>query len=187
MHPPLLLQPTLWRTCRVLANHTRLKIVGLLLHEPNLSVSAVADRLRLPLSLASEYLRALEARGLLTASRLKQRVKYQPCPGTTSAPGSILLTALRADFRSQTQTVASIFRLATAFTHPRRIEIFRALKGTPRTLDQLGVVTGIPARALRRHVGKLEARGFVICHEGIHLIVNQPGGFGRALARLALE
>ncbi|MBM3889971.1 MAG: helix-turn-helix transcriptional regulator, partial [Verrucomicrobia bacterium] len=69
MTPPQPLRPTLWRTCRVIANPTRLKIFALLAEQPGQTVSGVADRLKLPLSEASESLRALEARGLLTARR----------------------------------------------------------------------------------------------------------------------
>ena len=61
------LRPTLWRTCRVLANPTRLKMFSLLLQQPGQTVSAVAEHLSQPLSLTSEYLRALEARGFLRA------------------------------------------------------------------------------------------------------------------------
>ena len=49
-HP---LQPTLWRTCRVIANRTRLQILALLLRQPGQTVSAVAAHLGRPLSLTS--------------------------------------------------------------------------------------------------------------------------------------
>ena len=57
------LQPTRWRTCRVLANRPRQQIFGLLVQQFPQTVSAVAARLHLPLPVASQYLRALEARG----------------------------------------------------------------------------------------------------------------------------
>ena len=65
------LQPTLWRTCRVLANRTRLRMFHLLLHQPGQTVSAIAERLGLTVPVASQNLRALEARGLLALSRSK--------------------------------------------------------------------------------------------------------------------
>jgi len=160
---------------------------GLLLEQPGLTVSAVASQLRQPLSLTSEYLRGLEARGLLTANRVGQRVKYLPSHDKTSVSAPILVAALRAAFRRDPQAVETIFRLATAFTHPRRIEIFRALQTTPRTSGQIQGVTGISGRALRRHLGKLEARGFVVCRHGLYSMANPPDAFGRELARLAVE
>ncbi len=68
------LRPTLWRTCRVLANRTRLKIYALLLRQPGQTVSAIAEQLKLPLPAASHYLRALEARGLLAVRRKGRNV-----------------------------------------------------------------------------------------------------------------
>ena len=64
------IQPTLWRTCRVVANRKRLQTLALLIRKPNQTVSAVAERMRLSVPAASQYLRALEARGLLTCRRV---------------------------------------------------------------------------------------------------------------------
>jgi len=71
-------RPTLWRTCRVLANRTRLRIFRRLAQQPGQTVSDVARRLRLSLPVTSQYLRALEARGLLSARRVGLRVTYRP-------------------------------------------------------------------------------------------------------------
>ena len=76
-------QPTLWRTCRVLANRKRLQTLALLIRQPNQTVSAVADRISLSTPAASQYLRALEARGLLTCRRIGRRVEYRPAAGTS--------------------------------------------------------------------------------------------------------
>src|SRR5437762_1309603 len=74
-NPPL--RPTLWRTCRVLANRTRLQIFALLVRRRSQTVSAIADRIEVPLSVASQNLRALEARGLLEVRRSGRRVYYR--------------------------------------------------------------------------------------------------------------
>jgi len=181
------LQPTLWRTCRVIANRTRLQIFALLLRQPDQTVSAVAARLGQPLSLTSEYLRALEARGLLTARRVGSRVKYRSSPATSSDPAHRLVAALRTAFQRERQPVEALFRLATAFTHPRRIEIFRALQAQPLKFGHIQVATGIPGRALLRHLGKLEARGFVACRKRMYSVASRPDAFGRELARMAAE
>lgn len=179
------LQPTLWRTCRTIANRTRLEIYGLLLERPGQSVSAVAEHLHLPLSLASEYLRALEGRGLLAARRLGRRVEYRPCPATGQGSAAALGAALRGTFKRETQAVAVIFRLATAFTHPRRIEIFRILQAGPQTLGQIQAATRFSSWAALRHLRKLEARGFVAGQDGIYVVARRPDDLGRELARLA--
>ncbi|MEK7686379.1 MAG: helix-turn-helix domain-containing protein [Verrucomicrobiota bacterium] len=178
-------QPTLWRTCRAIANRTRLQIFGLLVRQPGQTVSAVAARLRQPLSVASAYLRTLEARGLLTARRVGRRVEYRPSPVTGGGPAQGLVVALRLAFQHESQPVQTIFRLATAFTHPRRVEIFRGLLAAPQTLEQMHIASGISGRALRRHLRKLEARGLVTCRQGMYAVADCPGAFGRELARLA--
>jgi len=187
MPPVAPLQPTLWRTCRTIANRTRLRMFGLLLQEPDQTVSAVANALGQPLSLTSEYLRALEARGLLRAHRTGRRVVYRPnsAPGGGHASG--LVAALRKTFQRETHPVETIFRMATAFTHPRRLEIVRALQAGPRTAQQIQTATGISGWALWRHLRKLEARGFVISRRGFHALAHWPDGLGRQLARLARE
>ena len=151
------LRPTLWRTCRVLANHSRLKIIALLARDPPQTVSSVAIRLELSLSGASEYLRALEARSLLSARRIGRRVEYRlnPDAGTNDN----LVQSLRQALRQDTPATDAVFHACTAFTHPRRIEIFRSLSARSQILEQLQAATRIPPIALFRHWGKLESRG----------------------------
>jgi len=181
------LQPTLWRTCRVLANRTRLQIFGLLTRTPALSVSAVAEHLQLSLPVASQYLRALEARGLLIPRRVGRRVQYRLNVASAMEPARELTVALRLAFQRDPAPVETLFRLATSFTHPRRIEIFRALAVQARTLGQLQAVTRISVPALFRHLRKLEARGFVEGRRGLYAAANRQDVFGRTLARLVAD
>ena len=177
------LQPTLWRTCRVLANRTRLRILALLIRDSAQTVSSVALRLPLALPVASQYLRALEARGLLAVRRVGRRVEYRQWASANGAHE--LVEPLRLALRRDAAAVESVFRLCTAFTHPRRIEVFRALKTQPQTLSQLQSTTRISALALWRHLRKLEARGFVTCQQGHYSAISPTDALGRALARLA--
>ena len=185
MPTALSLQPTLWRTCRVLANRTRLQIFGLLLRQPNQTVSAVAQHLKLSLPVASQHLRALEARSLLTARRVGGRVNYRISAAPSGAAAPELIEALRGAFQRDPDPVETLFKLATAFTQPRRIEIFRALTSGAQAAGQLKAVTGMPARALARHLRKLEMRGLVVCRLGKYSVTERPEGFGRAPVRLA--
>lgn len=79
----------------------------------------------------------------------------------------------------------AVFRLVTAFTHPRRVEIFRALRAGPASPGQLQFVTRISSRALLRHLAKLKARGFVKPRQGLYSIVQPTDALRRGLARLA--
>jgi len=179
------LQPTLWRTCRVLANRTRLKICARILQQPDQTVSAIAERLKLPLPAASLYLRALEARGLLTVRRKGRRVVYRPAPATTATSSAELVEALRRVFNREGNPVETIFKTATAFTHPRRIEIFNALRKENQNPVQLAIQTGISVPSLYRHLKKLEARGFVTHREGKWVATPRFDPLGRELTRLA--
>ncbi len=182
--PPL--KPTLWRTCRVLANHTQLRIFGELVREAPQTVSGVARSLQLSLPVVSQALRALEARGLLAARREGRRTHYRLSNMSTGAAQE-LMRALRSAFRRRPVPVKSLFRLSTAFTHPRRIEIFRAAHGHAFTLRQIRTATGISMPALLRHLEKLQTRGFVACRGGSYSATNPAEAFGRALARLAAQ
>jgi DNA-binding transcriptional ArsR family regulator len=178
-------QPSLWRTCRVLANRKRLQILALLIRQPNQTVSTVAERMSLSLPAASQYLRALEARGLLTCRRVGRRVAYRPSAGTSEGAAQEIVKALRLVFRRRAQPIEAIFKLATAFTHPRRIEVFRALTNGADSFAKLQAATHIPARALSRHLAKLGARGFAKNEMAQYVATTQSHPFARVLARLA--
>ena len=178
-------QPTLWRTCRVLANRKRLQILALLIQQPNQTVSAVAKRMSLSMPAASQYLRALEARGLLTCRRVGRRVQYRPSPGTGEGAAEEIVKALRVAFRQRVRPIEAIFKLATGFTHPRRIEVFRAVTNRGDSLANLQAATNMPARALSRHLAKLEARGFVKETGVLYVATIHRHPFGRVLARSA--
>jgi DNA-binding transcriptional ArsR family regulator len=181
------LKPTLWRTCRALANPTRLRILHLVLQQPNQTVSAVARQIRRPLASTSQYLRALEARGFLSARRKGRWVEYRPGCSAGSNSAACLLPALRATFQRDRDPERTIFRLATAFTHPRRILDFRALRTRPRTLGQLQVDTSSSSWALMRHLRKLQTRGIVMRRGSQYVLVRRADDLGRELARLAAE
>ena len=175
----------LWRTCRVLANRKRLQALALLIRQPNQTVSAVAERMRLSMPAASQYLRALEARGLLTCRRVGRRVEYRPSAGTRGGAAEEIVKGLRLVFRRRAQPIEAIFKLATGFTHPRRIEVFRALTSGGDSFAKLQAATNTPVRALSRHLAKLEARGFVKREGTLYVATIHRHPFGRVLARSA--
>ena len=179
------LRPTLWRTCRVLANSTRLKIFGFLAKEPDQTVSIVAERCHLSRPLASEYLRYLESRCLLEARRRGRLVRYRIASADRAGQMNGLVRVLELIFAGNAEPVHTVFQLATAFTHPRRIEIFRALLIEPSTVNQLRRVTGISAPALRRHLAKLEKRGFTSRRQRVYSVKQPLDSLRCELARLS--
>lgn len=158
------LKPTLWRTCRALANDTRLRMFQYLLKHPNQTVSEVAAAMHLSISIASQYLRALNARGLLCAQRHAGFVRYAVAPDPAVPETRGLVMALRESLCKGTrQERAVVFRILTAFTHPRRVEIMAVLHTFPAcTVRELARQARIPRTSLERHLKKLESRGFVV-------------------------
>ena len=133
-----------------------------LILSPDQSVSEVARRLCVPPAVVTKYLRALNARGLLTARRQGKYVYYRPSADESVIGSVLLLQALRETFATKKHPVEVIFRQATAFTHPRRLDIIRVLQNEPRDSWHLRAETGMSRAALRRHLRKLVSRGFVI-------------------------
>ncbi|MBI2438655.1 MAG: helix-turn-helix domain-containing protein [Lentisphaerae bacterium] len=182
-----MLQPTLWRTCRVLANKTRLQILQAVLRNPGFSVSEVARQLHLRVSLASKYLRELNARGLLRATRKAAEVCYWPEADSSVPQAFVLLQALTATWRTQKSPIDFIFKQATAFTHPRRIAIIRELARQPALSNEIRGRTGISRIALKRHLDKLLHRGFVRLNrtDGVYSVASSRAPLKAALLRLA--
>lgn len=179
------LHPSLWRTSRVLANRQRLRILELLFRQPGLTVSAVAEQLRLPRPVASQYLRALNARGLLQVERKGSWVRYRPGADESVAHAQALFTALRETFRNDPNPIERTYRLVTAFTNERRMAVYRILSNGQRTYPQLLVETRMSHPALSRHLRKLEARGFVQHHDGSWRTQPGAGTLARTLAQLS--
>ena len=178
--------PTLWRTCRVLANDTRLRLFAQLLRKQPQSVSRLAELVTVTLPVASQSLRALESRGLLRVRRVRRRVEYRiPSAAEAGAMGG-LVEALQACLGRENMTIEQVIKLATAFTHPSRIEIYRSLKSGQKSQVQIQAPLRLSIPALSRHLAKLVARGYVTLDDvGIYSIVRHPHWIGRVLADLA--
>ena len=180
------LHPTLWRTCRVLANRTRLKILRELCTHPDQRVSVIARRLGLSLSLASQALRALNARGLLFARRIGPFVCYSPI-ANRSIPHSVrLLNAIRQTFINDEHPCENIIQYASVFSQSRRMLIVKTLSGKrPMRRREIAFKTKISQRALKRHLGKLRARGFLECVDGRYACLVPRHRFARLLMHFA--
>lgn len=181
------LRPSLWRTCRVLACDTRLKMLRLLFEQGELYVSKLADLTGISAHNASTQLRALNSRGLISPRREGMKVFYRAEPNESVAQAVTLLEALRTAFAKK-MTTRTVFHVCTAFTHPRRIEVIRALSRTPQqTFGELLETTGMSTSALWIHLEKLSARGFVKKREGFYGLVQLKDPLRRALLQTACE
>jgi len=133
-----------------------------LILSPDQSVSEVARRLCVPPAVVTQYLRALNARGLLAARRQGKYVYYRPSADESVLGAVVLLQALQETFATKKDPVEMIFRQATAFTHPRRLDIVRTLQNEPLGGKHLRAATGMSQVALTRHLRKLVSRGVVM-------------------------
>lgn len=185
MQNTVFLAPTLWRTCRVLANRVRLRILAELLEHPEQNVSRIAARLRLSLPVASRYLRELNARGLIEARRSGRLVVYHSNADRSVRGAAALLQVLKRTFATEPQPVEMIFRQVTAFTHPRRLTIVRALRLHDQTIISLQMETGLSKRVLSRHLRKLKSRGFIEIAGNRRRLSMPRGVLGRILLSLA--
>ncbi len=162
--------PTLWRTCRILANSGRLLCLRAVLEQPGRTVGDIAEKARISETVASEHLRALQARGLIQASRQSRWVHYAPKPDPLVKSARPLLAALRrallTEGKSEAEIIPQSIRTLTAFTHPRRLAILRQLQIVEwATAEHLSASTQISLPALSRHLSKLSSRQLVDCED----------------------
>jgi len=182
------LKPTLWRTCRVLANANRLRILRSLIRESPRTVSAVSGIVHLRESVASDYLRLLQSRGLIQCERRGRYVFYSDRSDPAVSHAGILLSALRNVLSSKRMPLESVVFTLTAFTHPRRVLIVKLLSASALRTKELQRSACISEPALARHLAKLRRRSIVAWKRGFVKCAEQSNSILAAcLIRLAKE
>lgn len=185
------MHPTIWRTCRVLAGATRIRLLKQILQTPDLTVSDLAASAGIRLSRASQELRRLHSRGLVQAIRKGRMVRYRPVPDPQVPEAKPLLHAVLTSLRlSGGQADNKCLQIASAFTHPRRVAIVKELLHGPRSLTALTEIFGSHSRTIQRHLRKLRSHQFVVRQNRkyhltigthplarclVHLINQRPG------------
>ena len=154
--------PTMWRTCRVLANPQRLHCLRYVCLHPGQNVSQIAVATQQRVGVASQYLRDLQARGLIAVRRWSRWTFYDPVADASVGHAATILAASRAEIcgiRPPHYEAASAF---AAFAHPRRLQIIRFLHANQMAcLTEIVRNTGISERALLRHLQDLIAADVV--------------------------
>ena len=180
--------PTLWRTCRALANRRRLLLLRYLVLHPYRHVTEASQALRMPVAVASQYLRILNARGMLQPVRAGLRVYYRAAPDPSMPQAAILLNSLIKSYKKSGPASIDDIRFAlTGFTHARRVQLVRAISGGRATIRSLSRKTGISRRATLRHMDKLRRRGYVERRGASYRIRRPLSSVRAALVRLALR
>jgi DNA-binding transcriptional ArsR family regulator len=168
-------------------NERRLACLVTVLKSPGLSVGEVAEEAGVPENQASINLRALQARGLLTARRDGRWIRYFPEPDPLVKHAVAVLNAVGRALRTGHGGAEAITETLRAFTHSRRLTILKCLT-LRQGISGEGIVaaTGISQPAVWRHLETLRRSGVVS--------VTKDGAWGlaakkklSALARALLE
>ena len=179
------LNPTLWRTCRMLAGITRMKLFRELYTNPGLSVSALGHLAGIRQPAASQELRRIQSRGLLRAERRGRILCYYMAADPQVSSASSLLKAIQVAFSGlPPENDRLMCNIAAGLSHERRIQMVRALMPGPSLPVELQHTLHIPPRPFQLHLQKLLTSGFVVrTNEHLHWTVpNHP--LAAALAKL---
>lgn len=179
------LNPTLWRTCRVLAGANRIKLLRQLHVQPGQSVAALAKTVGVGRPYASQEMRRIQSRGLIRPAKCGGAVVYSPIPDPQVPTAAPLLKAIRTALDSlPAERDADLARIAAGLAHERRIALARSLMELPKTKTQLLAECPMAPCCLQLHLRTLAAAGFV-AERGRMLSFQTPDHpLGKALAKL---
>lgn len=178
------LNPTLWRTCRVLSGATRLRLLRRIIDRPGQNVSQLAEAEKIGVSGASQELRRLQSRGLLKRTSQGASVVYRAFPDPQVASASPLLKTLDALFASGKTDEDEIAGIAKGLAHERRIAIACALLKGPKTDEQLCNMARIPRGTLKWHLKAMKNAGMVRKDGKHHVLPPSSHPFVQALMKL---
>lgn len=168
------LNPTLWRTCRMLAGSTRIQLLRQLHDDPGQNIRVRADALGISQPFASQEMRRIQSRGLLQVTRRGPSVVHVPKTDPQVASAAPLLKAIWTTFdttppeRDMEMTV-----IAAGLGHERRIAMVRTLMQGPQTAAQLVAAHPMAPASFYLHLRTLIASGFVQ-KQGRSLIFKTP-------------
>ena len=174
------LKPTLWRTARALANADRLNLLRLVsLAKGAKGVVELAAEANVSASTASTYLRALNARGLISVIRSGPYVYY----GTGSDRSLPVAAEIQKSFARlfamknlPKDWTSRLLPLLRAYSHPRRAAIVRLLGSfQPIHYAEFKKRSGLGETSFLRHLGLLSDAGIVIRDQDGSYSLAKPG------------
>lgn len=184
------LRPTLWRTARALANKNRLLFFrAVWLSKGKKGVSELAKDVGLSISTASVYLRALNARGLISVRRITSRVYYGNGADRSLPEAQLLQTAFAKIFSRKNlpdDWPADLIPTLHAYSHLRRIAILQCLAEAHRGFTDISSYTGIPEMSLARHLRVLSRAQIISCEKNLYSIVRPRDALQSAFLKIAL-
>lgn len=155
------LNPTLWRTCKMLSGQTRIRLLRQLHQHPGRNVRDLGAAVGIKRAGASQELRRIQSRGLLKSARHGCPLVYSMQPDPQVASAAPLLKAIQTALTSRPpERDLEMCVLTHGLAHERRIRIARALLESPRSISDLGPIVNVPAPSLAKHVRALINSGF---------------------------
>lgn len=159
------LNPTLWRTCRVLMNDIRLRLFhAVIINDDTLNVSAFARLLDIPQPVATNGLRALQSRGLLGVRRERYSVYYNLSEDRSLPAATRLRNAFRDFFETSELAdgwTEGMMAMLKAFTHFNRLAMIRRLAKGAATKAELERSAGVVVKTVEHHLRLLVRAGLV--------------------------
>ena len=178
------LNPTVWRTCRVLSHPGRLRLLQEVLRQPERSVSQLAEDLSIGVSDASQQLRRLQSRGLLKRPCRGLEVIYRPIPDPQVPSAKPLLLALQKTLAQRRTNLANLALVAKGLACERRIAIVRLLRNDSFTQAQIDLSVGARRNTVKDHLEILLAGGWVTKSGQIYSLGKMKNPLQRTLFSL---
>lgn len=179
------LNPTLWRTCRMLAGTTRIKLLRQLHDGPGQNIAALADALGISRPFASQEMRRIQSRGFLIPTHRGAALIYRPGADPQVASAAPLLKAVQTALGSfPARRDAEMAAIAAGLAHERRIAMARSLLESPKPSGQLLAAIPMSPCSFQLHLRTLMASGFVAKNKNGLSFRTPPHPLGKALAAL---
>ncbi len=161
----LLMNPTLWRTCKMLAGNSRVQLLRQLYDHPGLNVSDLGAAIGIKRACASQELRRIQSRGLLKAARCGRPLIYRMEADPQVPSAAPLLKAIQSALkRYPASRDPEMCAISNGLAHERRVTIVRTLLEGPCSLPDLQMQLHFSPFGLAQHLRTLEKSGFVERH-----------------------
>ena len=184
------LRPTVWRTARALSNVNRLRLLReVWKSKGRLSVTELAERLGMAVSTTSQYLRALNARGLISVGRSRSYVYYADGKDRSLPEAQVIQNAFSNLFSQRRLPCGwekPLLAVIRAYSHFRRVDIIRCLASRGcESFSGISHATSIPKMSLARHMRVLTCACVVNNTNGVYSLCAPHGEVAAALFRIA--
>ena len=179
------LNPTLWRTCKMLAGRQRIQLLRHLHEHPGRNVSELGRAVGIKRAFASQELRRIQSRGLLKAQRRGCPLIYRMETDPQVPSAAPLLRSIQTAFRTRPSLQdMEMCRIANGLAHERRIAIAKALLESPRSLTELLPLVNMPQPSLIRHLRIMEKSRILVRRQHQWSYSPLPHPLARTLTQL---